>query len=431
MIMNRWFPLLALISGLPLSILFAHPQDPTVIHGKAQFCLTDKLIEITSTDRAIINWNGFSIGSDEIARFLQDSPHASVLNRVTGNLKSEICGSLLSNGKVFLINERGVIVGKDAIINTAEFLASTQDILDEKFLDGDLTFQGSSDAEIINLGTINTISGDAVLLASRIENRGVIKAEGGDVLLGCGYEILYKPHFDRPLSILCSPTAAAPLLENDGSIEIVSKGGKVFLEAGDGAIINVGSIHADELIAVSARAVNNSGEMTSARIDIDAQMYVDTEPSSLNAGSIHILALENLFSSGSHTAHAPMGGQILLNGASIWLCAARLDASGENQGGEISIGKSLGDITADRLYVSPSCIMTADALESGIGGNIDLWSEKNTTFLGTVSVKGISKGGFAEISCKDNLEFNGKAPPRSPEYHRQLGHRHLSQLSIH
>jgi filamentous hemagglutinin family protein len=179
-------------------VLWGNPQDPIVIHGHADLCLKDKLLEINTSDRAIIHWNGFSIAPDEITRFFQNSSHATVLNRVTGDLKSELLGSLLSNGRVFLINQHGIIVGKDATINTAEFVASTLDVLNEQFLEGeDLLFQGSSDAEIINLGTISTLSGDAALIARRIENRGQIQANGGDVLLGCAAPILSRSELPR------------------------------------------------------------------------------------------------------------------------------------------------------------------------------------------------------------------------------------------
>jgi trimeric autotransporter adhesin len=100
----------------------------------AQFALKDNHLDITASDKTIINWKNFSIAPDEVTRFLQDSAHAAVLNRVTGELKSALMGSLQSNGKVYLINQHDILIGKDAVIDTASFVVSTQDVLDEQFL---------------------------------------------------------------------------------------------------------------------------------------------------------------------------------------------------------------------------------------------------------------------------------------------------------
>ncbi|MBF8263778.1 MAG: filamentous hemagglutinin N-terminal protein [Parachlamydiales bacterium] len=383
-------------------LCYGHPHDPTVVHGRVQFCLNDKHLEIITTDRAIISWKSFSIPPDELVRFLQSSPHASVLNRVTGDLTSVIQGSLLSNGRVFLINERGIIVGKNAIINTSEFIASTLDILNEKFLNGDLAFQGSSDAEIINLGTIHAHSGDAVLIARRIDNRGQITAEGGNVLIGCGYEVLYKPHSDRPLSIITAPSTAARLLENNETIAI-SPPSDVEIAAHSGRIfINAGQIQTDEAVSIQSDLMDQYGSMTAASIDIDTDRYVDTELSSIDASSIQILAKTNLYSSGKYT-----GGQIYLDGESIWLCGAHLDASGDHQGGAISIGTSI----AQKLYVSAASVIRADARQSGSGGRIVFWSDQNTLFMGEASAKGVTQGGFVEVSSAGDLSFQGQADP--------------------
>lgn len=39
---------------------------------------------VQASDRAVINWNSFSIGEGELTRFIQPSARSVVLNRVTG-----------------------------------------------------------------------------------------------------------------------------------------------------------------------------------------------------------------------------------------------------------------------------------------------------------------------------------------------------------
>ena len=88
----------------------AAPVNPTVVAGQASFNFQGKTYSITNTPNAIINWQGFSLGADEVARFIQQSADSKVLNRITGQDPSRILGALQSNGKVFLINPNGVLL---------------------------------------------------------------------------------------------------------------------------------------------------------------------------------------------------------------------------------------------------------------------------------------------------------------------------------
>lgn len=57
-----------------------------------------------SSPRAIINWNGFSIGAKDAVNIWQNMGASSILlNRVTGNDPSVIAGQLNANGRVFLV----------------------------------------------------------------------------------------------------------------------------------------------------------------------------------------------------------------------------------------------------------------------------------------------------------------------------------------
>src|SRR5690606_14902950 len=96
---------------------------------------------------AIINWQSFSIGANEITRFIQQSQASAVLNRVTGGGgaidPSVILGALQSNGRVFLINPSGITFGAGAQIDVAGLVASTLDISNADFLANRLRFQGT------------------------------------------------------------------------------------------------------------------------------------------------------------------------------------------------------------------------------------------------------------------------------------------------
>lgn len=111
--------------GITAAHLCANPSHLSVEAGRALARERGKTLEIEASDAAILNWETFSIQNHETTRFLQPSVSSSVLNRVTGSEISRLLGRLEANGKVYLLNPNGIVVGKDAVINTAAFFAST------------------------------------------------------------------------------------------------------------------------------------------------------------------------------------------------------------------------------------------------------------------------------------------------------------------
>ena len=102
----------------------ANPVNPTVVHGTANFASVGNILNITNSPNAIINWGSFSIGVNELTRFIQPSALSAVLNRVTGQDPSAILGALQSNGRVFLLNPNGIVFGAGSRINVAGLVAS-------------------------------------------------------------------------------------------------------------------------------------------------------------------------------------------------------------------------------------------------------------------------------------------------------------------
>ena len=62
-----------------------------------------------------------NIDQHQITEFIQQNANSGVLNRVTGVDPSSILGSLVSNGKVYLVNPKGgSIAGRPAYRSVAE-----------------------------------------------------------------------------------------------------------------------------------------------------------------------------------------------------------------------------------------------------------------------------------------------------------------------
>ncbi|MGL4540598.1 MAG: beta strand repeat-containing protein, partial [Candidatus Rhabdochlamydia sp.] len=71
---------------------------------------------------------------------------------------------------------------------------------------------------------------------------------------------------------------------------------------------------------------------------------------------------------------------------------------------------------AEHVLIDKHVQIHADALQTGNGGEVIIWSEENTEFLGSLSAKGgleAGNGGFAEVSGKKGLSFEGRVDLRA------------------
>src|SRR5690349_11822912 len=182
----------AVAACFAVNVAYANPVGPVVVSGQAGFSSQGKLLSVTNTPGAIVNWQQFSIGAGETTRFIQQSAASAVLNRVTGIDPSSILGTLQSNGRVFLINPNGILFGAGARVDTAGLVASTLNISNEDFLGGRLNFVGdpARAAAVVNQGAISASPGGRVfLIGSAVDNQGVITAPNGDIALASGSSV--------------------------------------------------------------------------------------------------------------------------------------------------------------------------------------------------------------------------------------------------
>ena len=163
----------------------AQPVGASVVAGQAQISTSGATTLISqSTNKAIINWQDFSVGAGAAVQFNQPNAASITLNRVTGANISNIEGAVRANGQVWLLNPNGVLFGNNARINVGGLLATTSDIANNNFLEGRYDFTGGKNS-IINKGSITASSGGSVVLsAPTVINHGLIQANAGHVVLG-------------------------------------------------------------------------------------------------------------------------------------------------------------------------------------------------------------------------------------------------------
>ena len=394
------WPLAGLLCGLLAgSAAHANPIDPTVLHGSAQFAPSGaNTLNVTTSPNTIINWQGFSIDTGERTNFFQPSASSAVLNRVTGADPSSILGQLWSDGRVFLVNPHGIVFGEGAVVDTAGLVASTLGISNTDFLAGHYRFDGGPDAGgIVNRGLIEAGADGVFLLAPRIENSGVIRTDGGDLVLAAGRTITLTS------------------LDLDGV--------RVEVQAPEDEVLNLGDLIAKHGAAgVFAGSIRNSGTVEANAVTVDddgtirlvAQGDITLEAGGRVAaegpsgGEVHVKSKSGTtWVSGEVSARASegRGGTIRLLGRRVGLVGARVDASGPGGGGEVLVG---GDVsgegpvpTAESTYVSSDSAVSADALDYGDGGKVVVFASDFANVQGRLSARGGAQGGdggFVETS---------------------------------
>lgn len=392
---------------LPTGGQVAHGAVDIATPGSGQMAITQ------GSRAAIVNWGGFSIGSQARVDISQPGADAMLLNRVTGATTSRIDGQLNANGRVFLINPNGITIGPDGQVRAAGFVASTLDIRNEDFLAGRLRFEGTgASAAVRNMGTVDIVPGGyAALLGGRVANAGTIRVPLGRVGLGAGERATLDFSGDGFLQVAL-PSAI------DGEEALVSNAGRI--EADGGRV---------EMLAATARdaarnAVNLSGVVEARSVSGRNGAIVLGGGA---GGRVQVTgraathAAVTLVESSPVPPPRPTGGPIEITGAEIVLAGAGIDASGPGGGGAIRIGGDFhggGDLpTARRLAVDAASVISASATELGDGGSVVLWSDDHTVFRGRILSRGGElggDGGFVEVSGRAGLSFSGLVDRRAP-----------------
>lgn len=339
---------LALIGCLG-SPAFANPSGPTVRHGQVNIT-PGALTQIQQlTDRAIVDWNSFSIGLNEAVRILQPSQMSVILNRVTGQDASQILGQLSANGNVFLINPNGILFGPSSTVNVGGLVASTLNITDQDFLAGNYSFyqdEGKDLAAVVNQGQI-TISegGFAVLTGPAVINEGSILARAGRVVLASGEQATLDlegrdlVHFALGGQVSDGVVVLAPGMMSDTLAQVFG------VET---------SRRADSLVQMpdgSVRMINSSGTTVQAgQISVDGRAGLDAGKVLLDSTDLTLLSAGSITSASGQGIDSDAGEILALSsmagGTAVFDSAATLAAAGgqTGDGGFIEVSANVVDV---------------------------------------------------------------------------------------
>jgi filamentous hemagglutinin family protein len=397
----------AVLLATAMQAAYANPTGASVVNGQASFDTSGNTLTVTNTPGTIINWQGFSIGTNEITRFAQQSAASTVLNRVVSSDPSSILGSLQSNGRVFLINPNGIIFGAGATVDVAGLVATTLNLSNADFLAGRHNFTAVPGAQnISNAGNLTAQSGGQIyLIAPNVENSGVITAPNGEILLAAGYSVELVDTTNPNLRV--NITAPAGDATNVG--QLVASSGSLGLF---GTVVrNSGTVNADSATMQGGKIVFKASQ----RAEISGTVSADATAPSPSASLLPLpLAGEG----------QGRGGEIQVLGNQVGIMdGATLSANGTQGGGTILIGgdyqgKNPEVQNAQVTYVAPTATINADATDNGNGGKVIVWADDTTRVYGNISARGGvngGDGGFVETSGHRYLDFQGRVDTLAPK----------------
>ncbi len=404
-----------ILTALPAQAQIASNTTPTggvVAGGSASITQVPNLTTINQTSqKTIIDWQTFNVGSAATVNFVQPSSNAVALNRVITPSPSIIAGKIDANGQLILVNQSGIVFTKGSEVDTQGLVATTSDVSDQAFLAGKLNFTGAPrpGASIINDGKITVKDTGLVgLVAPQVANNGVITAQLGQVVLAGASAFTLDLYGDRLMSIDVTQAVRAvdiggklvpALVTNSGLI--LADGGKITLTAQD----------ADALVT---QLINAGGTIRANSVG------AQTGTISISGVGGNIAIAGNLLAQGTQVGTKGGAVEVLSDGTVAVQAGATINTSGDAGGGVIALGTNIiraqrgaADTMAPRakaVTVAPGAFLLSNATGSGDGGTITLLSADNTDFAGAIGVSGGpngGNGGLAEISSGNVINLSG------------------------
>ncbi|MDD3906239.1 MAG: filamentous hemagglutinin N-terminal domain-containing protein [Candidatus Omnitrophica bacterium] len=298
---------------LSATSVFADGTNMTVVSGDVQVS-TDSATNTTTytvANNSIAEFTTFNVPQNTTVNVVSQADSASALFRVTGSEATTISGNFNSYIQfLMLVNSNGINVTSTANINANNLVMSTLDVSNTNFINGNyalLRDQGADYARILNEGTIRGTN--IALIASAVENRGIIVATAGTIHLASGDKTVVTFDAKGFINVEVTEATSGSVVNADGSTvkDAIANSGtleahQVFLTAKtaqgifENAVNNTGIIRATRLVSENGKIkivaegsnVTIAGTLTSeGDIEIDSDMSVNVT-AAMTADNIYI-----------------------------------------------------------------------------------------------------------------------------------------------
>ena len=366
----------------------AAPIGGQVVSGTGSITQSGSTTSIQQSSQNLsLDWQSFNIATQETVNFLQPSSSAIAVNRIFDTNGTQILGNLNANGQVFLINPNGILFGQGAQVNVGGLVASTLDVNDASLNSGSVSFSGDGTGSIVNQGTINAADGGYVaLLGNTVSNQGTITAQLGTVALGAGSAATLTFNGDSLVKMQVDQSTLNNLAENKALIQ--ADGGQVLMTAGakDALLASV----VNNTGVIEARTVQNNngtivllGGMTAGTANVGGTLDASA-PNGGDGGFIETSAAQVNIAPDAQITTAAANG---LTGT--WL----IDPN------DFTIAASGGDIDATTLdsNLATSNVTIDTATMGTTGGNGDIFVNQSLSW---------SSGNTLTLTAENNININ-------------------------
>ncbi len=365
--------LLALSAGVAMAQ--TGPQGAQVVRGDVQISRgADDRTVIRASDRAIINYRSFDIGSGELVQFVQPNANSRVLNRITGGEPTRIDGSIQANGRVYFVNRAGIAFGAGSVVDAGRFYAIAGNITDRDFVRGVDRF--TLTGNVTNEGSISAKDG-VVLAGQSVNNSGTITSVDASAVMVAGGQVLVR--------------------EGDGRTYVSVGDVKQTKPAAKRLSLGGGDMLGNRLFENKSA----SSSVTSTGAVAARQVHVESTASTTVAGTIDTSNVNGA------------GGDVRVLGDTVRV-AGNIDSRGTTQGGDVLIGgnwQGSGDERrATTSVVTSDASINTSGVNTGSAGTAVVWADGHTSFAGTMLAKGGDHGGdgaWVEVSGKNTLDYKG------------------------
>lgn len=256
------------------------------------FTQSGSTLAFNAPDRAILNWNNFGSGADQIAvadtiRYNLPGAAASVLNIVSGGAQTTINGTIESNGKVYVLNPNGIVIGGTARIDTNAFVASAVDnpfaaqfkYMADGVIPSEVGGQRTASGNVVAQNGAIFATPNVVILGKDITIGGVLTA-GNMALNGDGAVTVGAPAFTTWVSgdlTVTNPTGTTTIgvpsanVGTNNSISVISTSGDITNAIGSrvlGKNLIANTVSGNvTLAAVATSAVTANGKNVTVAFD--------------------------------------------------------------------------------------------------------------------------------------------------------------------
>ncbi|MBN8279610.1 MAG: filamentous hemagglutinin N-terminal domain-containing protein, partial [Gammaproteobacteria bacterium] len=269
-----------------------------------------------TTDRAVLNWAEFNVDAGKTVNFSQPGKNSLALNKIYQGDPSRIFGSVTANGQIYLINQNGILFGRDSQVNVGALVASSLaldpaaesgGILNPALLrQGQAAFQGDGRIYVLDAsGQVVTDAagqpvpvrvaveegaritsaaaggGSVALIGQNVENAGQIDSASGQVILAAGQKVYLQASDDPDLRGLLVEVDAGGAAWNRAT-------GKISSTLGNVSLVGL-AVNQDGRVSATTSVQNNGSVRLLARDSVSVVQGTGSQPPTLTtarAGSV-------------------------------------------------------------------------------------------------------------------------------------------------